>query len=305
MADETNPSAAPASPVDGGTPTAAEAQLAAELLELGDEAAAPATAPADDAAAAPAPAPADDASAAAPVPAPVEPAPAELTPDPAALAAAEASRVIASGALPQPPKDFDAAYEALQAKYDAGEIDGLQFQREQRALSREEGAWTARVAIWQEQQQSAVQRAETDFNTAALAWEAANKEFMANPLRAQAMQQAIAAVDQQQPGLAPADLLGAAQKIAFEAFGYAPAAPADAAAKLAAATAARAPAKVPQTLASAAAAAPIEAASSNATFATLDGRDISSLEDSLARMSDSQIDAYLRDAPGANTAGDR
>lgn len=312
MADQTNQTPTADHQVDGGEPTAAEAALAAELLELGDDKPAPAP---DAAAAAAADASDAEAGAAAAAPAPAaapaagdatttetEDAPLEPEADATAVAGTEASQALAAG-VPAPEKDFDQAYTDLQGKFDRGELDGTAYQHELRQITREEAAWSARVAIWQEQQRSAVTRAAEDFNSAALAWEDDHAAFMANPLRAAAMQQAIASVDAQSPGLAPADLLSAAQKIAFEAYGYTETPAPDAAAKIAAATAARAPARVPATLASAAAAAPIEAATHNATFANLDSNDISSLEDALARMPRDQLDAYLREAPGGNTRG--
>jgi hypothetical protein len=212
-----------------------------------------------------------------------------------------------TAARPQEPKDFDAAYKQLQEQYDEGAIDGDKLQADQRALAREEGAYTARLTIWEEAQRTAAQQAELDFNATALSWEAANKDFMSNTTRAQLMQQTLAAIDQQTGGkLSPAELFARAQKDAFEAFNYAvpnaAAAPnaADQARAIAAATAARKPAPVPQTLANADAAAPIETGR-NSTFDGLDNLDISSLEDALARMPAAQREAYLAGAPGATS----
>jgi len=60
---------------------------------------------------------------------------------------------------------------------------------------------------------------------------------------------------------------------------------------------------VPPTLASSPAASAIEAPPGTSAFASLDAKDISSLEDAVARMTPEQRDAYLRDAPGSNSTG--
>jgi len=130
---------------------------------------------------------------------------------------------------------------------------------------------------------------------------------MQNPIRRDAMQRALADVDASTGGkLAPAELIKRAGDVAFEAFGYAPPTPVpgtDAAAAVAAALAARAPGRVPQTLASAPAAAPIEKGSGNALYAELDAKGIDDLENAMARMSPTERDAYLRDAPGSTSTG--
>lgn len=307
MSTET-PQAEP-SPVNGGEPTDQEALLASQVDTIGENpteepvpapkageapvAAAPAPAAAADPAAAPAPdadaqaaKPATDVTAAAPAPADV-PAPQAAPVQP----------------KPEAPRDFDSAFAENQRKFDDGEIDSADYQKELRTISREEAAFSARVEIWQERQQTAIETAAQSFNVAALGWEAAHKDFMSNPLRAQQMQAALAAVDARTPGLSPAALFAEAEKVAFEAFNWQPKTPApvDTAAIAQAAIDARKPAGVPQTLSSAAAAAPIEAPAGNSTFDALDSKDISSLEDAVARMSREQQEAYLRAAPGSSS----
>ena len=303
----------PGHDVDGGAPTDEEARLAAQVDTIGDnpqsepDAAPPAKDDAqgeDAAAAAPAPAaPAAAAEDAAPPASAPAPAPAAAAAEPAAPAAAPPP---ALPPRPESPKDFKAELDALQKQYDDGDIDSADFQGKQRELFREEARYEARVALYDERVQTATQDAQTAWNQAAVAWEQAHADYMANPLRADAMQKALALVDQQQPGLAPAKLFEAAQKIAFEAYNWATQAPAaaeggvDAAAAIAAAIKAREGKPVPQTLASAPAAAQIETRG-NASYAELDSRDISDLEDALARMTPAQQEAFLRDAPGANS----
>lgn len=295
MSNEQTPAADTNNQVDGGTPTPMEEKLAAELETLGD-----APAPEEPVAAAPAPAPVADpaADAAAAAAAAAEAAAAAAT----APAPAPAPIVI-SATPPPPPKDFDKEFETLQTRYDNGDIDGTQYQRESRALTREEGAWTADVRIWNEKQASAVQQVQNDFNSAALSWEDQHKDFMSNPLRANQMQIALQLVEKNTPGLAPSALFAQAQKIAFEAMNYTPPAAADPAAAVAAATRARQAGQVPPTLAASPAAAPIEQPNVNAGFASLDAKDINSLENDIARMNPQQLDAYLREAPGSTTTG--
>lgn len=296
--------------VDGGAPTDEEARLAAQVDTIGDD---PQSEP-EDTAAAPAPAPgaADDDAAAAAVaevvdtPAAAAPAPVPTPTEPAAVDEPAPTQV-AAPARPEPPKDFQAELDSLQKQYDDGDLDGADFQAKQRDLMREEARFEARLALHDERVQDAARDAETAWNTAAVGWEKANTEFMANPLRAAAMQQALALTDKNQPGLPPAKLFETAQKIAFEAYNWqAKADPApdagapDGQAVIDAALRAREGKPVPQTLGTAPAAAQIETRG-NAAFSELDGRDISDLEDALARMTPAQQEAYLRDAPGANT----
>lgn len=229
--------------------------------------------------------------------------------DAAAVAAAAAAVAPPARLDPRPdaPKDFEAEFAALQKKYDDGEIDSADFQTAQRTLSREEGAFTARVTIWEDRQQTAQAVAAQDFNAAAAAWEKEHSAFMQNPIRRDAMQRALADVDASTGGkLAPAELIKRAGDVAFEAFGYVPPTPVagtDATAAIAASLAARAPGRVPQTLASAPAAAPIEKGSGNALYAELDAKGIDDLENAMARMTEAQKDAYLRDAPGSTSTG--
>lgn len=306
--------------VDGGTPTDEEARLAQELED--EAAAAAAGEPADragddraddgagkDGAAAAADADeagdgkGDDGADAADDAAAADAAQAEA-PDPAQAPAAVAT---AQPEEPKPPRDFEAAYTENQRKFDDGEIEAGEFQKTLRDISREEAGHVARVEIFKEHQQSAAQRAQAEFNNAASAWEAQHKDFMSNPLRAKAMQDAIEAVDKQTPGLSPADLLAAAQKAAFEVYNYTPpepATPADARKAVADAAAARKPVAVPQTLGGTPTAAHVDASGGSA-FANLDALDIDSLENKVAMMTDAQLEAYLADAPGAKANGQR
>lgn len=300
MPNDTDTAVQPELLVDGGEPTPEEARLSAELEGLPEN---PTEEPKPAAPAAPAAAvPAEPTAPAADEPVAPVPAPA---PAPAVPAAAAATPVPPQQE-PQAPRDFEAAYAENQKRFDDGDIDADAFQKTMRDLSREEAGFTARLEIFRERQQTQAQRTQADFNAAAVAWETENKAFMANPLYAQAMQQAIVAVDKQTPGLAPADLLAAAQKAAFEFTRYTPPAPPpapDGKTAIARAQKARKPGAVPATLAGAPTAAHVDAPVSASAYANLDGMDIDNLENQLAHMTPAQVEAYLSDAPGANTTG--
>lgn len=289
---------------NGGEPTEEEARLAAELAEHGDDAEVEAEgADAEGEKTTETTETEADADAGADEGAPAADAEAEDTkadePEPAQATAPAAPD------KPEPPKDFDAEYDALQAKYDDGDLNDGEFTKAQRELSREEGRYTAEVTVWENRIRDAAASADAEFNVAAINWERGNQDFIANPLRAQAMQQAIETVYRTANGnIAPADLFEKAQAVAFEAFNYTAPGAATAVAsskdKLAAATQSRKPGKVPQTLGKSPSSAPIEPGR-NSTYDDLDGMDISDLEDSIARMPQDQKAAYLRAAPGANS----
>lgn len=307
--------------VDGGTPTDQEALLASQVDTIGDNPTEEPAAAADDAAGAAADAGADGAPAAGDEPTASgasgdSAAAAAVAEPPAAAAPAEpaqpqpvqnqqAAAPAAAQARPEPPRDFDKAFADLQEQFDNGDIDGAEYQRQQRVLNKEEARYEASVTLYEERQASAQATQAAEWNHASVAWEQQHADFLSNPLRAQAMQQAIGAVHAQNPGLSYADLLAQAGKVAMDAFNYQPQAAApdqSAAEKIRQATAARAAAPVPATLAAAPAAAPMDPSQAGA-YASLDSQDISSVEDAVAKMRPDQLEAYLRDAPGSKTTG--
>lgn len=316
--------------VDGGTPTPEEARLAQELAD--EEAAAAAgddkdggagdgatnadhaadggddaaggeaggqggggDSAGDDDAAAAAAAAATDAAAA------------------SAAAAVASATVAAKPEAPVAPMDFDAEYKANQEAFDSGEKSADEFQQRVREISKAESGFIARTEIFNERQQTATQKAQDEFTSAASAWEAEHKAFMANPLYAKVMQDAINAVEAQTPGLPPAELMARAEKAAFEFTRWTPPAADDAAKKaaedeaakreaIAKAKADRKPGKVPATLGGTPTGAHVDTPTGSA-FANLDALDIDTLENEVARMSDAQLEAYLQDAPGAKATG--
>lgn len=334
MTDPTNTE--PTHNIDAGAPTDNEARLAAQLATIGenplvDPDAAPATpeavalAAAAAAAAAPgvvppaaeapaadaSPAGADDAAAATAAAAAAAAAATAPAPAPAPVPVPAPVAQVPRTPIPEAPKDFDAEFLAVQKRYDDGEIDSGEFQAQSRALSKEEGVFNTRLTLWQEEQARAANAVAVSFEAAAAAWIEANKTFMANPLRQDAMNRAIAVIDAQTGHTLSAEaLIARAAEVAFEAFDYKPSAtpaaasgPTAAEAALAAATAGRTPPAVPQTLSSAPAAASMERPAGNTAYGALDGSDINSLELALAKMSPDAVEAYLRDAPGATTSG--
>lgn len=233
----------------------------------------------------------------APVAAVPEPAPA-----PAATAAAPAGPSLLE--VPQPPRDFDADLAALQAKYDAGEIDDDERNSQFRKLTVEQARFEGQRASVETHNAAQLaqfqQVAAQTFDQAAAQWASENKDFMGNPLRVQALQQAINTVDTETGGKLPAaELLQKASKIAFDAFGWDPAAhgakPITSA--NAASLAARQPnmAGVPSTLGDAPAAGNDGLASK---YQHLDSASVLDMEAAFARMTPAEQDAFLLEVDG-------
>lgn len=311
--------------VDGGTPTPEEARLAQELAD--EEAAAAAGDGKDggaDDGAANADHAADGGDDAAAGAAGDQDGDGDGAGDDDVAAAAAAAAASASAAMasvtaaakpeaPVAPMDFDAEYKANQEAFDSGEKSADEFQQRVREISKAESGFIARTEIFNERQQTAAQKAQDEFTSAASAWEAEHKAFMANPLYAKVMQDAINAVEAQTPGLPPAELMSRAEKAAFEFTRWTPPAADDAAKKAAEAEAAkreaiakakadRKPGKVPTTLGGTPTGAHVDTPTGSA-FSNLDALDIDTLENEVARMSDAQLEAYLQDAPGAKATG--
>lgn len=279
---------------DEGNPTDAAAEAAAKAAQ--DEAAAKAQADADAAAAKKAE---EDAAAAA-----------AETPQPAA------QPVVVNLPKPEPPQDFAAERAKLKTAYDNGEIDQDEYLDKRDAITVAEGAYQGRLAAWETQvanaQETIKANAEAAFTAEAQAWEKRNADFMANPLRADMMQQAIAAVDKQTGyKLSPAELFKKAEEVAFQAANYTPPAATPAPtpsgktveeiAREALAGRKPSAADTPATLRTAPQAAGLDP--NNAAYDTLDRLPISDLEDTLARMTPEQAAKFLADTPGSDSRG--
>lgn len=144
-----------------------------------------------------------------------------------AEAAASAATRPALRDVPAAPKDFDAARADLKQKYEDGDLTTDEYADAREKLADERAEWIAAKTM-AEQHNAAVTAALTaeaneSFEKAAGAFIKANADFMANPIRAKAMQEAIDAVDAQTGGkLPPAKVIAEASKIAFDAFNWTP-----------------------------------------------------------------------------------
>lgn len=233
-----------------------------------------------------------------------------------AQANAEAIAAAAAAKRPDPPKDFEAEFDELEKKLDDGDIDEAEYRKAARKLGQEEADYKVAITTFdieqrhlQERAQEAQSRSENAWNAAALQWEADNKAFMENPLRAQRMQEAINLVINSNTKAgkvaAPAAVLAEAGRIAFDFVGWQPPAVVDQPdpkAALATATAARKVDTPGQTLGDAptAGAEPIRG---NEQYANLERLGIEELEEVASRMSQAEQEKWLRDAPGASANG--
>lgn len=238
-------------------------------------------------------------------------------------AAAEAKQnadIIAAAAAaavkPEPPKDFEAAFKELDQKRDDEDLGESEYRRALTDLVREEANYNASVQVWEiaqaqrnENAEAARVRAENAWNTAALKWENENTDFMANPLRQQHMQQAINFVISQNRTEgkieSPDMVLQRAAEIAYDYTGYTKPAPnpdKDPKTEIGKAVGDRRPTDVPATLGDVPNAGndPIKG---NEAFANLDHLSIEELEETVQNMTGSQLEKYLRDAPGAKSNG--
>jgi hypothetical protein len=275
------------------------------------------------------PAAAADAGTSDPAAAPAAAATAPVPPDAAdaaAVAAAAAEGAPAAPLLlevPEAPKDFVAEMKvlddqraALDQQYEDGDIDESQHRtslrelgQKERSLAQEQGRFEAARDMAEAHNKVALEAyqkvLDQDWDAAAKRFATANQEFLANPLRQRAFQDAINLVDSEAPGkLSAQALLDRAAKIAFEAYGWTPKpgqqapSPGPAPGAAAAALANRLPDldAVPRTLGDAPA-----AGSENmiSRFSDLDSANTIQLEQAVAGMSAADREKWLMevDAP--------
>jgi len=216
-----------------------------------------------------------------------------------AAADAQAAAVAAKPALrdvPTPPKDFDKERADLKSKYEDGDLTADEYADAREKLADERAEWIAAKTLAETHNASVIAAAEStavqSFNDAAAAWAAQHAEFMANPLRKKAMQDAINEVDTATGGtLAPTKLLEEAAKIAFEAYGYTPPKPTSKADALAAAAKTRKPQTDLPTNLGGAPNAGIERGVS--AFADLDAGSVVDMENAIAGMSADEREKFL------------
>lgn len=233
--------------------------------------------------------------------------------DEAAAAAAKPAAVkVELPAKPEAPMDFTAERARVNSLYtDEGSLDAIGLADERERITLAEIDYKQALREWERVQAEAVDRQnaaiKSDWDSAALAFEAANKEFLANPLRHKVMQDAINTVLASGEALNDAQVLDKALAIAVDYTGYAKPAPAvedpnKQREAVGDALKQRKPAPATQTLADAPASAN-ERISGTEGFASLDALAIPDLEIAYANMTPAQQEAYLREAPGATANG--
>ena len=213
--------------------------------------------------------------------------------DAAAVAAAQ-PKPVELVKVPDAPRDWDKERASLRQQYDDGDLSAEELDAARDKLSDERAAWIAEKTLAERENAERTSRAEAaanqSFENAAVAWAKTNAEFNSNPLRHEAMQKAIAAVDVQTGGkLAPADLIKQAEKIAFDAFGWKPA-PDTEAARAAALKARQGKHDLPTNLGGAPAAG---AERGGSDWADLDAGVVTNMENAIAHMSPAQLDKFL------------
>lgn len=216
-----------------------------------------------------------------------------------AEAEAQAAAAAAKPALrdvPAPPKDFDKERADLKSKYEDGDMTADEYADAREKLADERAEWIAAKTLAETHNASVIAAAESaendSFNSVASAWISKHGAFMANPIRAKAMQDALNIATQQADGkLSWNDIFSNAEKIAFEAYGYTPPKPASKADALAAAAKGRKPpTDLPTNLGGAPSAGMERGVSA---FADLDSGSVVDMENAIAGMSAEERERFL------------
>lgn len=119
------------------------------------------------------------------------------------------------------PRDFKAEREALKERWDNADLDTDEYNNARDTLVLEEAEYRATARFHALQAQSQVQAAKNSWDESVGAWEAANAEFMANPIRRKAVADLIVQLDTDPDNkLDDAALLAKVQETAFEAFNW-------------------------------------------------------------------------------------
>lgn len=132
----------------------------------------------------------------------------------------KAQQVAATVAAPD-ARDFAKEKAELREKWDSGEIESDEYYEQRDALVVEEARHAAVVQFHSLQQASQKQAVEQEWNSAITAWQTANADFLANPLRQQAVAQLIDSLgnDPNSP-LSNEELIAKVQEMAFDAFNW-------------------------------------------------------------------------------------
>ncbi len=135
-------------------------------------------------------------------------------------------RVNLQHAIPEAPeKDFAKEKADLRKKYDDGDIDAEQYEVERDKIVIAETAYLVKRDVAVASAAAAAADIEADWNTKITAWVETNAEFMANPIREQAVASLLEKYGKD-GSMSNADLLARVEKEAFEAFNYKPSTPA-------------------------------------------------------------------------------
>lgn len=125
-----------------------------------------------------------------------------------------------SSTLPEAPMDFVAEKAALRAKYDNGDIDSDEYEVERDKITVAQTSYQVRHQIVADQIASTEAQITADWNNRMTTWIGDNAEFMANPLRADAVTSLVNKYGAD-PELSNEALLAKVQKDVFDAFNWA------------------------------------------------------------------------------------
>lgn len=204
---------------------------------------------------------------------------------------------------PEPAKepDWDALRAELRAKHSDGEMDDDEYEDAREALLEQRAEWKAeqRVEARFQQQRQADQTASWDRSLNSFLGNPANEKFLADPAHTAVFNMNLSAICKESPGASYDTMLAEALARTQAKFGVAQDAAQGAKAAIDKAVAERRAAaqNVPPDLSRAPQAGSASMVRAE-KFQSLDDLDIDSLEDRIARMSESELDEYLADAPG-------
>jgi hypothetical protein len=136
--------------------------------------------------------------------------------------AAELAELRARLASAAPPKDFDAEYAALLARYESNDIDSIEYEREKLKLLREETQHVAKVNALQAQQEGLESAVNRSWDDEARLFTSQHPEFFASAENHELFQRAVNAMALLHGDISNAALLAKAGESAFPMAGYTP-----------------------------------------------------------------------------------
>ncbi len=118
-------------------------------------------------------------------------------------------------------RDFAKEKAELREKWDAGEIDTDQYNDLRDALVVQEAKHGAALHFHSLQQATQKQAAEEEWNSAIGAWQTANADFLANPIREKAVNDLLVSLESDPNNkLSNAELIAKVEELAFDAFSW-------------------------------------------------------------------------------------